>query len=311
MTQVTVPPQREFYNPILQALHNLGGSGTNQEIYDEVVKIMGFTDAQLNVLIGSGTNNRKTTLVINYLSWARTELKQYGLVENPRRAFWALTTKGWKTKRVDPRDVQRTMTQMSKEKKEQKEKARQQIKPPPQPEAVAAPTLLEEQEPLAAEEVIASLLGWRDELSGILHGMPSAAFERLFLHLFRLDGIREVDVTGRSDDDMIEGMMSSGGFLSLRVSFRCIRGNKLISTGEIDDFRREVEVGRAHKGVLVTTGKFTQEARREISRSSAPQIDLIDGEQLIDKLKELSLGVKTERVVVERVKVDADWFQGI
>ena len=307
MTQVTVPSQREFYNPILQALHNLGGSGTNQEIYDKVVKIMNLTDEQLEVLIGSGGPNRKTTLVINYLSWARTELKQYGLLENPRRAFWALTVKGWKTKQVDPRAVQRTMNQMSKEKKEQAAK-RQQIKPMPQPEP-AAPTLSEE--PLAAEEVIANLMGWRDELSSTLHGMSPAAFERFFLRIFHSEGIGKVDVTGRSGDDAIEGMMESSGFLSLRVLFRCIRGSGLISTSELHNFRREVTMGRANKGLLVTTGKFTQEARREADRGGAPEVELMDGKQLIDKLKELSLGVKTERVVVERVMIDADWFQNI
>ena len=70
-------------------------------------------------------------------------------------------------------------------------------------------------------------------------------------------------------------------------------------------------VGRADKGLLITTGNFTKEAVREATRDGAPAIDLIDGDQLMDKLKDLGLGVKTEKVEVEQVTVDRDWLMGI
>ena len=308
MTEAVVPPQREFYNPVLQALHNLGGSGTTQEIYDEVVKLMGLTDAQLKVPTSPGAD--KKALVATHLSWARSHLKSYGLLENPRRGVWTLTAEGRNTKQVDSLDVQRIAMQIAKKKREQKENLQEKSIPLAIAEDVNdSPVSLEELTDV--QDLIASLSGWRDELSGLLHGMSPAAFERFFLRIFRKDGIEAVDVTGRSGDDMIEGMMESGGFLSLRVSFRCIRGSRLISADEVQDFRRAVEVGGAHKGVLVTTGSFTQEAVREAGRGGASDIDLIDGEQLIDKLKELSLGVKTERVVVERVMIDREWFDRI
>ncbi len=69
--------------------------------------------------------------------------------------------------------------------------------------------------------------------------------------------------------------------------------------------------GRTEKGLIITTGSFTSSATREATRDGAPEIDLVDGEQLIDKLKELSLGVKTEQVVVEKVTVDPDFFANI
>ena len=70
-------------------------------------------------------------------------------------------------------------------------------------------------------------------------------------------------------------------------------------------------VGRADKGLLITTGNFTKEAAREATRDGAPAIDLIDGDQLIDKLKELGLGVKTEKIEVEKITVDRDWILSI
>jgi restriction system protein len=68
-------------------------------------------------------------------------------------------------------------------------------------------------------------------------------------------------------------------------------------------------VGRSDKGLLITTGTFTTEAKREATRDGAPAIDLIDGEQLCDLLKQLKLGVSTE--MVEKVVVDPTWFSKV
>jgi restriction system protein len=70
-------------------------------------------------------------------------------------------------------------------------------------------------------------------------------------------------------------------------------------------------VGRADKGLLITTGNFTKDAMREATRDGASAIDLIDGDLLLDKLKELGLGVRTEKIEMEQVTVDRDWFLGI
>ena len=70
-------------------------------------------------------------------------------------------------------------------------------------------------------------------------------------------------------------------------------------------------VGRADKGLIVTTSTFTQDAIREATRDGAPTIDLIDGDQLIRKLKELELGITTKKVVTEEVSINYEWFNGI
>jgi len=70
-------------------------------------------------------------------------------------------------------------------------------------------------------------------------------------------------------------------------------------------------VGRADKGLLITTGNFTKDAVKEATRDGAPAIDLIDGDQLINKLKELALGVQTKKVEIEQIVVDHNWFSGI
>ncbi len=84
--------------------------------------------------------------------------------------------------------------------------------------------------------------------------------------------------------------------------------NKILSSGEIRDFRGAM-VGRTDKGLFITTGSFSREAMKEATRDGAPPIDLLDGDQLAEKLKELQLGVKVE--TVEKVSVEPEWFQTI
>ena len=154
--------------------------------------------------------------------------------------------------------------------------------------------------------------GWQHKINELLLQMSPSAFERLCQRLLRESGFTQVEVTGRSGDGGIDGIgvLRLGGFLSIRVLFQCKRYKGSIGTGVVRDFRGAM-VGRTDKGLIVTTGNFTPAAKREATRDGAPEIDLVDGEQLIDKVKELSLGVSTEEVKTERVTVNPEFFANI
>jgi restriction system protein len=93
--------------------------------------------------------------------------------------------------------------------------------------------------------------------------------------------------------------------LSFQVLFQCKRYQGSVGAGVIRDFRGAM-VGRSDKGLVITTGTFTPEAKREATRDGAPAIDLIDGDQLCNLLKQLRLGVRTE--MVEKMTVESEWF---
>ncbi len=76
----------------------------------------------------------------------------------------------------------------------------------------------------------------------------------------------------------------------------------------IRDFRGAM-MGRADKGLVITTAAFTADARREATRDGAPAIDLVDGEALCGLLKDLKLGVKIK--LVEDVEVEPEFFSRI
>lgn len=117
-------------------------------------------------------------------------------------------------------------------------------------------------------------------------------------------------MTGRSGDGGIDGhgLIRISGLISFPVLFQCKRYRDNIGASIVRDFRGAM-IGRADKGLIITTGGFTRDARIEATRDGAPPIDLISGELLIDKLKELGLGVSTR--LVEVIEVNSSWFEAI
>ncbi len=103
-------------------------------------------------------------------------------------------------------------------------------------------------------------------------------------------------------------VMRLSGLLSFHVIFQCKKYQGFVSASDIRDFRGAM-TGRADKGLFITTGTFTNSDVKEATRDGAPPIDLIVGDQLADKLKELGLGIKKE--MVEKVTVDSDCFRSI
>jgi restriction system protein len=91
--------------------------------------------------------------------------------------------------------------------------------------------------------------------------------------------------------------------VSFQVLFQCKRYRDSVSASQVRDFRGAMAC-RAEKGIILTTGAFTAEARREASRDGVPAIELIDSEKLIDLLEDLELGLKK----VASYEIDATFF---
>ncbi|MEA1979332.1 MAG: restriction endonuclease [Chloroflexota bacterium] len=253
---------------------------------NRVGKIMALSDEQLEVLQDPKRGGRSK---FGYrLAWTRTYLRKYGLIENSSRAVWALTQQGRNVEQVVERDVVREVKAQMKAEKEQ--------------------SLAEDEEP--DEEGL--VVTWNEELLSILINLEPSAFERLTKRLLREAGFTQVEVTGRSGDAGIDGkgILKMGDILSLNVIFQCKKWRGSVGPGEVRDFRGAM-IGRADKGLFITTGTFTKSAKEEATRDGAPLIDLIDGELLVELLKKYSLGVSTELVEIEKVTIDSEWYAGV
>lgn len=290
MENSKVPKFHELMNPLLQALHELGGSGSVNEIYEKVVEKLDLPEKILDILHNPEKSNQ--TKVEYRLAWARTYLKKYGILDNSSRGVWIIVPDKSDIKKIDPKQVAREVRELIR-----KERALRETEQPD----------VEEE----SEDVPEEVLSWRSKLHHILtKEITPDAFERLTKRLLRESGFVQVEVTGRSRDGGVDGkgIIRIGGLLSFHVVFQCKKYQGSVGASHMRDFRGAM-VGRADKGLFITTGNFTRDAIKEATRDGAPPIDLVDGDQLADKLKELDLGIKTE--VVEKVSVDEEWFRKI
>jgi restriction system protein len=210
------------------------------------------------------------------------------LLENSERGIWALTPRGFQTDSVDGRQIARDVAKLF-----QVERTESGEQPASAPTADTAATVT-----------------WQDRLLSVLQSMDPIAFERLCQRILRESGFIEVEVTKRSGDGGIDGRgtIRLAGLISFNVLFQSKRYKGNIGPDTVRDFRGAM-VGRADKGVIISTGGFTLEARREATRDGAPPVDLIDGRLLAEKLKELKLGATTN--LVEHVDVVEEWFRSI
>ena len=282
MTSITLQYD-DLMNPVIQALKSLGGSGTNEEINNRAAELVKIPPEQLEIL--HNPEKGGMTEIEYRLMWTRTYLKNYGVIENSTRGVWALTEKGSTIEKVDEKDVVRAVREQMKKNK---------------------------QETSSGDDEPNHKIEWQEELLDVILKMSPAAFERLIQRVLRESGFIQVEVTGQSGDGGVDGhgILRLGGLLSFHVIFQAKRWKGAVGAANVRDFRGAM-VGRADKGLLITTGAFTKDAVKESTRDGAPAIDLVDGDQLVEKLKQLSLGVATKKIEVEQVTVDPKWFMNL
>lgn len=288
-----VPRYIDLLWPALQAAIALGGSASNDELDGAVVDREGLSAEVQGVLHGDGPGTE-----IEYrLAWARTYLKGMGLLTNSRRGVWSVTAKG---REVTEDDIRPLHTEFAAENRK-KNAARK--------SAQAATRRADEPDTNIAEAE--NRTDWKDALLDTLLAISPDAFERLTQRLLREAGFSSASITRRTSGGDIEGLgVYQLSLLSFPVFFQCTRYSGSVGAGAVRDFRGAMS-GRGEKGLLVTTGTFTGDARAESKRDGAPPIDLVDGDRLCELLKEHGLGVQTTTRVVEDVEIRPDYFQSL
>jgi len=240
----SIPTFDELMVPTLQALKQLGGSASIDELVPEIVRLLGLPQDVADLPHGSTGRTE-----LEYRSaWARTYLRKAGLIENSERGIWALTPAGSQSESVDGRKIARDV-------------AKQFQVDRPAPDAKTEATVPDETDAAVA---------WQDKLISVLQAMDPIAFERLCQRVLRESGFIEVEVTKRSGDGGIDGYgtIRLGGLISFNVLFQSKRYKGNIGPDTVRDFRGAM-VGRADKGLIISTGGFTLEARREATRGPA------------------------------------------
>src|SRR5271166_4951148 len=274
-----------YFGPLLDALRKLGGSGTPNEVVERIALDNGVSDEVQNELLPSGEPRFR-----NQVAWARFYLVREGLLDSSKRGVWSLTERGRSTM-LSPEQAREIFLKWVRIfQEERRAKA-----------SVAEPVADQVTEATAATQT-----DYRSEVIKLLLNLPASGFERLSQRLLREAGFTQVVVTGSSGDGGIDGYgtLQINPLVSFKVLFQCKRYTKSVSPSHVRDFRGAM-AGRADKGIIITTGTFTVEARREASRDGVPPIELIDGDKLVDMLENLELGLKP----IKTYEIDEPFFR--
>ena len=285
MNDINLPQHFRYIIPIIEALKEMGGSGKPSEVTDKIIEMLNISEEELQKTIKSGASK-----VINQIHWARLFLVKTAYLDSSKRGVWSLTEKGYdanlsKDFLINLYDLRKKM--MKEYQKEYKNK-----KP------LSLPEDEDFTDPDADEKP--DVGSHRLELLDKLKSLPPDGFERICQRVLRESGFEQVVVTGKSGDGGIDGIgiikvNPEFPYVSFRVLFQCKRYQGSVTATQVRDFRGAMQ-GRADKGIIITTGNFTLDAKRESNRDGVIPIDLVDGQKLVDMFETLELGLIPKKI---------------
>lgn len=278
----------KYFWPLIEALKKLGGSARPPEVREQIAATLGISDVAQSEILPSGFPRFD-----NQVHWARFYLAKAGIIDSSSRGVWTLTDKGRALSRLSREEALAVFTEVHAQFQANRGQE-------------GAGGVGEAETPPPQDAISAMSTNYRQQLSEILRGLPPSGFERFCQRLLRESGFEEVTITGRSGDGGIDGLgvLQVSPLVSFKVLFQCKRYTGPVTPGQVRDFRGAMQ-GRADKGIILTTGVFTPDARKEAIRDGVPPIELVDGEKLLTMIEQLELGVSP----VKSFKVNEAFFE--
>lgn len=276
------PEFLKYIKPVLTTLQENGGAGNSSSVIEQVIEKLGITDEELEETTSNGQSR-----IRNQIQWARFYLFKAGLIDNSQRGIWRLSNDGLE-KNISDNDVYSLFKGVQESVKKL-------------PVAIPKKTELKFEEDTTEDEEHS--LG----LLNLIQSMPAGGFEKLCKRLLTEIGINDITITGGSGDQGIDGkgLVKLNDVVSLNIVFQCKRYKETVSPHHVRDFRGAMQ-GRGEKGLIITTGRFTKEAKNEANRDGVTPIELIDGDRLVELFEKHHLGLKPVTVF----EIDYEFFKG-
>lgn len=307
-----IPDYQTLMLPVLRSA--LDGDAEIADVVDRLAHEFRLTDDERRQLLPSG----KQSVFANRVHWAKSFLKQAGLIEAVRRGAFRLSERGRATLKTNPDRIDNTYLEQFPEYQAFKERARasqQRSGERPQDEPVlpdAQSSSPEDTLRLAYRRTTDVL---KAELIERMQSSPPAFFERLIVRLLTRMGYGGTvesagRAIGRSGDGGIDGLIDEDTLGLDRVYVQAKRygpSNK-VGSSEVRDFFGSLDRVRANKGVFVTTSDFTRDAR-ETANQLSKRIVLIDGLGLADLMVRFNVGCQVEESF-QLQRIDEDFFEG-
>ena len=278
------PQFLRFIRPVIDVLRTNGGSAKSSDVIDEVLEVCKISDEEYNAKLKSGESR-----VRNQIQWARMYLVNAGYINRGQRGQWTLTEKALGSN-LSESDVFSLFREVQDSFKESTSS-----------ETVETVPTAEQLDEKPTEEY-----SFQSSLIRRLKDLSASGFEKVCRRLLSECGLEQVEVTGKSGDGGIDGhgLLELNPLVRVRVIFQCKKYEKSVTPSHVRDFRGAMQ-GRAEKGIFITTGYFTPDAKKEAVRDGVPAIELVDGEKLVELFQKYSLGVQSKTVY----EIDPEFFK--
>jgi restriction system protein len=276
---------------VLDALRALGGSAETRAVIDWIANVVKLSTEEREQRNANGILRFE-----NQVYWARQYLVWEGLLDSARRGVWTLSPAGMKARLTEDQSRELAKRQ-AKLRSKKLPKATDGTAGNSKPQGDIVDESVEVESPELEEE---------NKLLDVLQSLSPEGFERLCKRLLHEYGLEKVVVTGKSHDGGIDGtgLLRLNPFVTMKVLFQCKRVRKSVSRAQVGDFRNAV-MGRADKGILLTTGWFSSDAEKEANREGVIPIEMVDGERLVELFEAKQLGLRRKEVF----EVDHSFFE--
>jgi restriction system protein len=269
----------QYFGPVLKALNDLGGLAAAGDVVDAVAALKNVSEAEQE-----RRNQGGALRFYNQVAWARQYLMWAGLLDGSKRGLWRLTDKGLAgidMSQAEAVELFKQQHALHAEKADTQPGSAEEI----------------EEEPQSPPE------GYQEKLLSVIKGLTPQAFERLCKRLLAEYGLEKVHVTGKKGDGGVDGtaILKVNTFVTFKVIFQCKRYAGSVDPSTVREFRGAMH-HRADKGIMLTTGTFTKKAQEE-ALNGIPQIELVNGEELVELFEEKGLGL------IPTYEVDLSFFE--
>jgi len=291
MTKLKGPKFIQYFQPVIDALRDLGSSAKPKEVYSWIAENHNVPKDEIEQTTKGGQSKFE-----NKVGWARFYLAKADLIDTEKRGVWVLTEQGRRANlsHDDAYQLFRVIHDGF-----QRDDGHPGETTAPQKSVDEADASAPDEKAYINQDEV------QEDLVRILRGITDKGFEELCARLLRHIGFENLKVTGQTGDHGIdgEGHLLLNRFVRIKVMFQCKRYTNSVQVKEIRDFRGAIQ-GRAERGIFLTTGTFTKGAREEAARENTTAIELVDIDRLLELLIEEGLGVQETKALT----IDRDFF---
>lgn len=298
-----IPDFQSFLLPVLE-LASDGAEHSLEEARNVIAGRFNLTEEERAELLPTGKQRRFD----NRVSWAKVYLQQAGVLSSSKRAHFQITDRGVELLSEHPERIDITRLREFPEFQEFHSAGRRTNSGPPSVTSAQQVETPEEMLEQAFQNIRAEVVS---ELLARVKSNSPRFFENLVVELLLKMGYgrnraEAGSAIGGAGDEGIDGIISEDRLGLDTIYIQAKRWDGNVGRPEIQKFVGALHGKRARKGIFLTTGSFSSEARDYVSRID-PRVVLIDGRQLAEYMLDLNLGVST-KIVYEIKRIDSDYF---